>query len=154
MTVEALLGMLSGVKRTAHGWTAKCPAHPDRNPSLRVKEGDLAILLWCWSGCDVNSICQALGISMSDLFYDAADNDREKIRQRQSERRTREARKMKIELAGGFTIDTRREAEKFLGHCRGLDPSTLSSDKFDSIMDTVFDAMVVLMEEKTHAHVG
>ncbi len=71
----------------------------------------------------------------------------------QAERQQREARKKRIEYSHGLTTDTRREAEKFLKHCRGLDPSTLSPDKFDSMMDAVCDALTVLMEEEiTHVH--
>jgi putative DNA primase/helicase len=40
--VDVLLGRLEGVRRAGAGsWMARCPAHPDRNPSLSVsvKEG-------------------------------------------------------------------------------------------------------------------
>jgi len=149
MTGEALVSRLDRVKQTGKGWTAKCPAHADQTPSLSVQEGDRGILIRCWAGCTLESICKALGISQRDLFYDAPDTDRETIRQRQVERQQREARKKRIEYSRSLTTDTRREAEKFLSHCRGLDPSTLSSDKFDSLMNTVCDALTVLMEEET-----
>ncbi len=153
MTGEALVSRLDGVKQTGKGWAAKCPAHEDRDPSLSVREGDRGILLRCWAGCTLESICKALGITQCDLFYGALDTDRETIRQRQAERQQREARKKRTQYSHGLTTDTRREAEKFLKHCRGLDPSTLSPENFDSILNTVCDALTVLMEEEiTYVH--
>lgn len=51
------------------GWTARCPAHADRSPSLSIREGDGGrVLLYCFAGCSVESICAALNIKVSDLF--------------------------------------------------------------------------------------
>ena len=154
MTLEELLGQLNGVRRVPTGFVAFCPSHDGRRPKLAIREGERGILLKCWIGCDLENICKALGISQRDLFYDAPDTDRETIRQRQAERQQREARKIGIEYSRGLTTDTRREAENFLAHCRELDPSTLSPEKFESLMNTVCDALVVLVEEETHAHFG
>lgn len=72
MTIEAVLNRLQGVQRCGRKWTALCPAHPDRNPSLEITEGDRAVLLRCWShGCTVQEIARALGLEVFDLFYDA-----------------------------------------------------------------------------------
>ena len=48
----------------------KCPAHDDRNPSFGVKAGDTGIVLHCQAGCTADAICGALGIEISDLFYE------------------------------------------------------------------------------------
>jgi len=50
------------------GWIACCPAHEDRSPSLRVVQGDSAVLLHCYAGCSVEEIAQAMGLRMEDLF--------------------------------------------------------------------------------------
>lgn len=68
MTVETLLARLSGVRRSGGGWQALCPAHEDRNPSLSVTAREGKILLFCHSGCTIESICAALKIRVSDLF--------------------------------------------------------------------------------------
>lgn len=69
MTVDELLGRLSGVTKTSNGWDALCPAHADNNPSLGVAVGiDNRILLKCRTGCSIESIVSALGLSMKDLF--------------------------------------------------------------------------------------
>ena len=67
--VEVVLGRLQGVKRSASGWTAHCPAHDDKNPSLSIGEGDdNRALLHCFAGCALEDVLDALGLRMSDLF--------------------------------------------------------------------------------------
>lgn len=75
MTVHDILSRLQGV-RGGHGqWTARCPAHDDRQNSLSVGEGeDGRILLRCHAGCDVDRITAALGVTRSDLFPDKPRN--------------------------------------------------------------------------------
>jgi hypothetical protein len=68
MTAEAVLARLKGVKRSGSGWIALCPAHPDRNPSLSIREHDGKILLHCFAGCTIEAICAALGMKMCELF--------------------------------------------------------------------------------------
>ena len=71
MTVQAILDRLQGVRRNGAGWSAKCPAHEDRIPSLSIDERDGKILLYCHAGCTVEAISTALGIDMRELFLDA-----------------------------------------------------------------------------------
>lgn len=72
MTVETLLSRLDHVKQTGAGrWLARCPAHDDKSPSLSIRETDDGrILVHCFTGCDVNSIVQAVGLTLGDLFPD------------------------------------------------------------------------------------
>lgn len=51
-------------------WRARCPAHGGKNRStLSIGIGaDDAVLLRCWHGCEVDSIAQALGLELADLF--------------------------------------------------------------------------------------
>ena len=54
--------------RSGAGWTARCPAHDDRRPSLSISESaDGRVLLHCFAGCRVKAVVKALGFSMSDL---------------------------------------------------------------------------------------
>ncbi len=48
-------------------WTARCPAHEDRSPSLSVRLTHDRILLHCHAGCDVEDVLRALGASWSDI---------------------------------------------------------------------------------------
>jgi hypothetical protein len=71
MRIDELLPRLEGVKRSSRGFVARCPAHPDRNPSLSVNEGERAILVRCWAGCRFEQIVSALALQASDLFSDS-----------------------------------------------------------------------------------
>ena len=69
MSIENLISRLDKVKGRNGHWTACCPAHADRGPSLAVKHTeDGRILLHCFAGCDVHSIVTALGMDLTDLF--------------------------------------------------------------------------------------
>lgn len=64
MDIEQVLGQLELVRKASSGgWTARCPAHDDRNPSLSVAEGrDGKVLLHCHAGCEYEAIADALGV--------------------------------------------------------------------------------------------
>ena len=49
-----------GGKRAGSAWLACCPAHPDKNPSLRIAQGDSRVLLHCYAGCSAGSIIDQL----------------------------------------------------------------------------------------------
>ena len=67
--VENLLHRLDKLKGRNGSWTARCPAHEDRGPSLSITEKeDGRILLHCHAGCDVFRVVQAVGLDLSDLF--------------------------------------------------------------------------------------
>jgi hypothetical protein len=70
MTAANLLDRLSGVRLTAPGrWLAKCPAHPDKSPSLSVRElDDGTVLVKCWAGCGAADVVAAAGLQFKDLF--------------------------------------------------------------------------------------
>lgn len=67
--IDIVIGCLQGVQNAGKGYKALCPAHPDRTPSLSVKEGDYGrVLLHCFAGCSVEAVVQSLGLGMADLF--------------------------------------------------------------------------------------
>ena len=56
-------------KWNGSGGSSRCPAHDDQNPSLSIKEGDDSkALVFCHAGCTEDAICDALGLSLADLF--------------------------------------------------------------------------------------
>jgi len=56
-------------RQCGKGWTARCPAHDDRNPSLSVDAGSGGrVLLHCHAGCSTENIVRALGLEMRDLM--------------------------------------------------------------------------------------
>lgn len=70
MTAEEILARVDGVRAHAPGrWSARCPAHEDKRPSLSIRElDDGTTLLHCFGGCDALSVVQAIGVTFADLF--------------------------------------------------------------------------------------
>jgi hypothetical protein len=68
MSLEAVLARLRGVRPNTTGYMALCPAHADKRPSLSLRHINGRILIFCFAGCPVESICGALGIRVRDLF--------------------------------------------------------------------------------------
>jgi hypothetical protein len=68
VTAEAILSRLSKVRGRNGSWTACCPAHDDKSPSLAIREESGKVLLHCFGGCEVSAIVAALGMEMTDLF--------------------------------------------------------------------------------------
>lgn len=66
--IEPILQRLDKVKGRNGNYTACCPAHDDKGPSLAIKEEDGKVLLHCFAGCSVESVVGALGMEMTDLF--------------------------------------------------------------------------------------
>jgi hypothetical protein len=67
--VENLLQRLEKVKGRSGSWTARCPAHDDKGPSLAIREADDGrILLHCFAGCETEAVVGSVGLDMTDLF--------------------------------------------------------------------------------------
>jgi AAA domain len=66
--VEVMLGRLERVHQNGEGWTARCPAHDDHEPSLMIDERDGRVLLHCHAGCSPEAVVGAMGLTMADLF--------------------------------------------------------------------------------------
>lgn len=60
LTAEAIARSIGG-KRAGAGWTARCPAHDDRTPSLSIRDAkDGKILVHCHAGCGQDRVIAAL----------------------------------------------------------------------------------------------
>jgi hypothetical protein len=69
MGIAEVLARFPDAKKTGKGWTARCPAHDDRNPSLSIGEVEGGkVLMKCHAGCRVEDILAAVGLTMGDLF--------------------------------------------------------------------------------------
>jgi hypothetical protein len=76
---ENFLSKLENVQQSAKGWTAKCPAHDDRNPSLSISEGEGGrALVRCFAGCKTEDVCKAVGLSTADLMPQTSKASRSK----------------------------------------------------------------------------
>lgn len=73
MNVREVLQRFPDARQSGSGWSARCPAHEDRNPSLSINEGDDGrVLLHCHSGCSPDAVVRAKGMSMADLMPERA----------------------------------------------------------------------------------
>jgi hypothetical protein len=74
MHIDDFLSRLNRVRRLSGGqYQASCPTamheHGDRSAGLQIKAADDGrILVYCFAGCHVELITQALGLTLSDLF--------------------------------------------------------------------------------------
>jgi hypothetical protein len=67
--LETLLSRLTKVKGRNGSWTACCPAHEDRSPSLSIRQADDGrILMHCFADCSIQAIVGAVGMDVGDLF--------------------------------------------------------------------------------------
>jgi hypothetical protein len=67
--LQTLLARLQKVRKVEHGWTARCPAHRDKHPSLSIRLGEQGqILLKCFAGCSLEAIVEAVGMRVAELF--------------------------------------------------------------------------------------
>ncbi len=70
MSLDTLLSSLDKVRQTGPGrWSAKCPSHDDKSPSLSIRElEDGRILVHCFTGCPVSDVLAAIGLEFADLY--------------------------------------------------------------------------------------
>jgi hypothetical protein len=69
--IENILSRLEKVKGRNGAYTACCPAHSDKSPSLAIRElEDGRILLKCFADCSVQDIMGSIGMDIGDLFPD------------------------------------------------------------------------------------
>jgi hypothetical protein len=70
MTAEAIAKALGG-RKAGSGWTARCPAHDDRTPSLSIRDtDDNKVLVHCHAGCDQEraiAMLQTLGLCLAAI---------------------------------------------------------------------------------------
>ena len=99
--INALLEKLKKVSAKGKGqWTACCPAHEDRSPSLAIREvPDGRILLKCFAGCAAADVMHSVGMTLSDLFPDGEKHEFKPFAFAQAERRKEEKAKEDIREA-------------------------------------------------------
>jgi len=78
MSAALLLSRIEKVQqRGPDRWSARCPAHDDKSPSLSIRElPDGRVLVHCFGGCDVAEIISSIGLELQDLFPPRVDDDK------------------------------------------------------------------------------
>lgn len=139
MTAEDLLVRLEGVRPRGTGkWLGCCPAHQDRSPSLSIREGDDGrILVHCFSGCTAPEICNALGITLKDLFAEDLPNRRHL--QPKPWRFNGDVTAFRFQL---HALDLRLRADSILSTAIGMCSSEWSDDDLQEALEVVWQAYV------------
>lgn len=147
MTTQFFLDRLEGVHlRGAGKWSARCPAHQDKSPSLSITQASDRILIHCFAGCGGTAIVAAIGLTMADLFWDAPGSC---PTYREGVCRTLERqRKVQRNETDGFTIDALREADYFVRSRQGLNIAAWNHERLNDELDTLADAYALLLAEE------
>ncbi|MBA3726607.1 MAG: hypothetical protein H0W86_09170 [Armatimonadetes bacterium] len=120
MTIDEFLSKLDRVKKTGNGWTARCPAHDDRNPSLSVDEGqDGQVLAKCHAGCTFEQVLAAVKspFSVPGTYSGKGNRTRDRYRLIDGWLRTTHTRPPTVSLPTTSCDMTRRGSE-FAGRQR------------------------------------
>jgi len=83
MELEAFLSRLEKVRGKNGSFTACCPAHRDKSPSLAIRQDGERILLHCFAGCGAKDVVSAVGLTLGDLFQEEKKWHRQKPLKRQ-----------------------------------------------------------------------
>jgi hypothetical protein len=147
MTAPELLSRLDGVKSRGTGkWSAQCPAHQDKNPSLSISEGERGLLLKCWGGCTIQEITGKLGLEIKELFYDGSP-DPHQLREAMQGRAKKQAAQQTADKARGRNTDLLKHAEYLIRSARGVNIEAWSPAQLDKRLNCLADAYAVLWEE-------
>jgi hypothetical protein len=151
MTITDLLSRLDGVRAGGHRrYVARCPAHPDRNPSLSIREGERGILLRCWAGCALSAITDKIRLTVSDLFYGHLSDPWE--RRQTILRRAKEQAVQRVAcLARGRQADARRQAEYLIQSARAIRIENWTNKELDKRLNALADAYEILERERHDA---
>jgi len=75
---ERFLRRLKGLKQLSDSgkylarWSARCPAHDDRTPSLSISLTRDRLLVHCHAKCQTEDVVSAVGLQMSDLYLSSS----------------------------------------------------------------------------------
>ncbi len=134
MTSTDLLRQLDGVKaRGSDRWSARCPAHADKSPSLSIREAGSRILLHCFAGCEPEKIVRALSLELKDLFSDSPPSQGQRFPPK-LQKLDLAAVAFRFELAA---LDRRLRAERVLTGVGAFNGDGMNDEERDRLMKVV-----------------
>ena len=100
-------------------WIARCPAHPDKRPSLSIAEGRKhPVVFKCMSaGCTQDEVLKAMGLTWHDLLGDRPKMTHEMSAHLQDEQTLRSLRDLKravLSPAGAYLAEKQWRLEALL----------------------------------------
>lgn len=109
MTAAEFANLVRGRQVGRDKWTARCPAHDDRSPSLSISAGrNGRVLVYCFGGCTTDAILSALRLGRRDLFQGPPPSPAQ-LAALEAERGAMEARKRKANVAANAACDVERK---------------------------------------------
>ncbi len=112
MDLDSILAQLDKVRKSGDGWSARCPAHSDKNNSLSIRRGnDDRVLVHCHAGCSTESISSALGLEMRELFNDL--DDRGYVKNQSNQHRIIATSDLKSDVESiGFIVEGEKDCDR------------------------------------------
>ena len=100
-------------------WIARCPAHPDKRPSLSIAEGrKQPVVFKCMSaGCTQDEVLKAMGLTWHDLLGDRPKMTHDMSARLQDEQTLRSLRDLKravLSPAGAYLAEKQWRLEALL----------------------------------------
>jgi hypothetical protein len=138
VTTDDILARLEKVRKGTRGWIARCPAHPDRTPSLSVAEGEKGVLLKCFAGCSVEDIAESIGVPVSSLFY-GRRRRRQRTRDHPAKHQVNDWRREAATLENA-AMALRLRGETVLDAATGIDASRWTDEDWDAATAAVASA--------------
>jgi putative DNA primase/helicase len=144
MNAADLVKALGGGRRVGRQWLVRCPAHPDRTPSLSLRDSPNGPLVHCHAGCsqrDVVDVLKARGLWPSSSSASRPDHRRdEKIRQDNEEYHERQRTAAYVARIWREAQDDPRgtPAERYLAERRLTLPADLCGRLIRFHQDCVF----------------
>lgn len=80
--LDVFLSRLTKVRKTGPWtWTACCPSHEDKHPSLGVRlTADGTVLIRCYAQlCEIHEIARAVGMEVTDFFPEKLPQGKEAV---------------------------------------------------------------------------
>lgn len=74
LTPKAIANLCVKAVRHGDSWSMRCPAHEDKQASMKVSKGRKATIMYCHAGCSTQEILDELGVGMEQLYYDYDPN--------------------------------------------------------------------------------
>jgi hypothetical protein len=141
MTAEQIADFLKAQRAGAGRWIAKCPAHPDRSPSLSIREGrDGRVLLRCFAGCKTEEVLKKLSLTWAVICGEPMTRAQaHEAAAAREEREQRQERERTVERAASNQLRGLHAIADELGARLAKNPDAPGSDAIASLFHQTLD---------------
>lgn len=118
-----------------------------RHKDFSIKRTNDRILLHCFAGCTLSTICESLGLQIKDLFADGLASDPPRRREAAQERDRQRQEQAVAAQRQGRRIDALKAADYHIRSRHEIDISGWSDQKLDEELNVLADAHKLLASE-------